>query len=243
MNATTTSTASTAGVDHTLPTLPPDAVIARLATLLQEMGDLSAYIVNVDDQGAVSLTTFSHQPACSTLPKLTLVNTAVAVDRLDTALAAVKQLNMWRTQGTPDNYVEVRAACLLPDGTPDFARQATEASEPRSDVEPKPDTAMPRLTPEQIKLRIAELLRAVGDLSAYLGDDADSNSAIIATYSPDRSSVTMPAPTGLNVAVTEYKVYIAARALRLYNRCVWPGELRLTHGTGLPPLPTKARDY
>lgn len=241
MNAVTTTAAAAARLDETLPTLPPDAVLARLATLLQQMGDLSAYIVKVDDQGAVTLKTFSHRPACSTLPKLTLVNTAVEVDRLGMALAAVEQLNTWRTNGTPDNYLEANATCLLPDGRPDLARTATVGAEPPSDVEPEPvpDTAMPRLTPEEIKQRIAELLRALGDLSAYLGDDAGSDIAVIATYPPDTSGVTLPAPTRLNQAVAKDKVGLAASALRLYNRCVWPGVLRLTAGTGLPPLPTK----
>lgn len=212
------STANTKFQVTRLPQLTPTKIFERLQVVLQLLGDVSAYIENVDQDGRVNLKTFSHQPGCSTLPKATLLNTSVPQDRFENARWAITQLSqaLEQEQKIPVVYGEVVGACVFPDGTVDHARTAAVVSEPKSDVEPL-SGSLERLDIQQIKCLIARALRSVGDFSAYvLVADTDS-SVNFKTFSPKLTCAMLPPPTGLWEAVDKNKLGVAVDVITRFN--------------------------
>jgi hypothetical protein len=147
--------------DDDMLTLKPRLIRFRALQLLQEACDLSAYIGSVDEQGVVTIRTFGHQPGCNTLPPATTLCAGIDQDRLDVALQAIRQLNACLEQNEPMQYHESPAACLQP--PPEDAAPSTQ--EPLDGLR-RGDVPLPRLTPDQIKFRLFQMLQALAGLAA-----------------------------------------------------------------------------
>ena len=210
-----------------LPQLTLAQIRERLQELLQRVGDVSAYIEKVGDDGRVYLKTFAHRPACRTLPRPTLVKVAVPQERFESGRWAITQLNQALEQGVLALYGEIQGACLFPDGTIDHARTATIASEPPSDVEPRIDALvqpLERLSIVQIKSLIEQALQAAGDFSAYVEVDQSDRPVKFKTFSHKFNCAVLPAPTGLEAAVGKNSLGVASDVLTRFNTTLLQGE-------------------
>jgi hypothetical protein len=169
-----------------LPLRRAATTVDQMTDVLRRLGDLSAYLGGVRDDGGIVLRNFSEAPACTTLPPPTSVRTAVDEGRLEMALRAVEELNRCIDVGDEQQYSPQMAACMIK-GTfePDPIMTEQVKSLPPDPVEP-PLTGgtLPRLGPEQIKLLIAGLRRELADLARYIDriDDDQTLGRVVWIY-------------------------------------------------------------
>jgi hypothetical protein len=90
------------------------ATVNQMIEMLRRLGDLSAYIVEVSEDGHITLQSFRSNPACVTLPPPTGLGDFVDELRLDKALVAVELLNQAIDNDDDAAYAEPRMACLNP---------------------------------------------------------------------------------------------------------------------------------
>lgn len=205
-----------------LPLQTPDETVQMMAVIVQRLGNLSAYLLNVDPP-TIYLKSFSSRPACATLPPTTGLNIAVEDDRLELALAAVEVLGRALVESSEVHYKLVPTECLIP-GTNEVDHEMTRkvATLPERDDEPLLPAALnqatlPRLGPEQIKLRIAEIRQFMGDLSVYLDEAPDGSPDVCILTFAGKVSYSMPGETGLGEPVSKAERIWTANALRRLN--------------------------
>ena len=152
-----------------LPTQRADVTFDQMARILQRLGDLSAYIFGVSDDGTITLGSFKRT-ICVTLPPPTVLEKYVDAGRLDKAIAAVEQFNRAIDNGDDQPYAQPRLACLDPNTwLVDMALTESLTQQPAGAPAAVwlADNLLP-LGPEQIKLLIAGLRQDVADLSKYI---------------------------------------------------------------------------
>lgn len=178
-----------------LPDLSSEEVVDRLAALLADLSDLSAY-VDVNEDDTITLKTFSHQPACVTLPPPTIKFEPVSHTVLSNGYRCIEILSKKIDAFEAVQYGYAEALCL-----------SSESSAAAA-------LALPPLTPDQIMIRIASLLQVGGDLSAYFEPDPDGMRVVVRNSARDPDAVP---PTALGQAVPKDRLGILARALTQLN--------------------------
>ncbi len=208
--------------DRPLRPRPPEETLSRLATYLQSMGNLSAYVDSLEEPDGIALKTFSANPACSTLPVPTLRNVAVAQDRLERARRTIEILNETTARGDKVAWALVSAECLDAQGRPDARLTRAVASAPPMRHEPAAAgaTTLPRLTPAQIKAGIASRLREGADLAAYFVVDPQG-SLRVRTFPPSGS---LPPACRTGRPVDKNRIGLLGQVLQQLNEALKTGS-------------------